>query len=348
MSKELNEYELPDLSYFEDKTILITGASGLIGSQLINILSSTNYSFVCDCIINSKLEKWLDAVTKNDKRFEYCEIDLASWKDYDFSPRNYYDVIIHFATYGQPNIVFDKRNPQNQLKTIELNTTATIKLFKLLKPNGKFLFMSSSEVYQGLEGIHKEEDIGTTTTTHSRSCYIEAKRCGEAVCNIYKEGGCNVKIVRLCLAYGAGVKRTDKRVLNKFIFEALTENKISLLDDGSAMRTYCYVTDVINMSLNILLHGKSFIYNVGGIERTTIKQIALNVGNVLKVPVVMPKDNDNKVTGASIETRLDISKYLKEFKKENGMHKNFVPFNIGLKKTIEWCKFLIATEKKKE
>ena len=77
-------------------------------------------------------------------------------------------------------------------------------LFKYLRPNGKFLFMSTSEIYSGLEGKHCETQIGTTTTEHERSCYIEAKRCGEAICNIYKNIGYNVKVIRLCLGYGIG------------------------------------------------------------------------------------------------------------------------------------------------
>ena len=106
---------------------------------------------------------------------------------------------------------------KHKLDTIAVNTSFLLKLFKYLKPNGKFLYISSSEVYSGATPSHTEEMIGTTTPQHPRACYIEGKRCGEAICTAYREQGYYVKIARLALAYGPGTKAHDTRVINEFI-----------------------------------------------------------------------------------------------------------------------------------
>src|SRR3990167_10231086 len=166
------------------------------------------------------------------------------------------DYIIHAAGYGQP-----AKFMADEIATISVNTTAVIELLKKLKPSGKFLFLSTSEIYSGAKSPYKETDIGTTSPTHPRACYIESKRCGEAICMAYRRKGFDVKIARLSLAYGEGTKSDDTRVLNQFIKQALTKGKIELLDMGEAKRTYCYIEDVVKILWAVLLQGKSEVYN---------------------------------------------------------------------------------------
>lgn len=324
-----------DLKELDGKSILITGASGLLGINLISLLKYSGIDFQCTALFNSQPEKHF--LKLHDPRFTYWMHDLA---EVDFSKiEDRFDVIFHFATYGQPNKMFSKSPTFEmtivQLNTIKLNTQVVMNLFKLLKTNGKFIFMSTSELYNGLSGKHKESEIGTTTTEHDRACYIESKRCGEAICNVYKNQGYDVKIIRLCLGYGIGVKITDKRALNNFVFNALTDNKINLLDSGDAIRTYCYVSDVLEMIINIMLHGKELIYNVGGEEIITIKQLADKIGEILNIPVSVPSV-ENKACGATSGVSLDMSRYMNEFGQ-----KDFICIEDGLKKTIEWFRKLL-------
>jgi UDP-glucose 4-epimerase len=79
------------------------------------------------------------------------------------------------------------------------------------------------------------------------------------------------------LAYGPGTKKNDHRVLNSLIQKGLMGDKIELMDGGDAVRTYCYITNVIEMFWNILLFGKKTLYNVGGESKITILELAKTI-----------------------------------------------------------------------
>lgn len=312
------------------KHIIITGASGLIG---INLLMSIKE--FCKNKKSSRLPK-VTAVFHNDVplylkkilAFKNLIIKKGDITDIAFvNSLKEADFIIHAAGYGQPG-----KFMQDKVKTIAINTTATISLLKKLKDAGQFLFISSSEIYSGLsKSPFKENQIGTTNTDHPRSCYIEGKRCGEAICNIYSGMGRNVKSARLSLAYGPGARRGDMRVLNSFIEKGL-QGEIKMMDRGTAKRTYCYISDTVEMIWDILLFGEKPIYNVGGFSTTTIGSLGKQIGKELDVKVTMPK-KDEKLIGAPEDVRLDMSKVTKEFKKSK---KDYVSLGDGLKNTIEW------------
>lgn len=281
------------------KKVLICGAYGLVGSNICKVLER-----------------------------DYPEIEITKVKCYvEYNLPKCYDYIIHAGGYGQPQM-FGK----DKIRTIGINTTYTHVLINdFLKEGGKFLFISSSEVYSGAPSPHKETDIGTTTPQHPRACYIEGKRCGEAICMAYLEQGYDVKIARLALAYGPGTKKGDTRVLNQFIEQALTTKEIHLKDDGSAVRTYCYIDDAVEMLLNILFYGKDCVYNVGGVSTLTIKDVAEYIGEITKSTVYL---GDKSLAGSPDSVKLDLIKYLDEFPKQ------FVDFGIGIQKTIDYQKKL--------
>lgn len=327
-----------DLSEVLGKKILLTGASGLIGIYLAACL---NYLVekrggrveICAVMQNSPLpyqKKILDNLK--------AEIFIGDLANYNFClnlPSA--DFIIHAAGYGQPG-----KFMADQIKTLKLNTLATFALFEKLSPDGKFLYLSSSEVYSGLlNSPYKETDIGSTNTDHPRSCYIEAKRCGEAICQAYRSLGINAKSTRLSLAYGPGTKPNDARALNNFIQKGLV-GEIKLLDSGQAKRTYCYVADAVEILWRILLNGKDGIYNVGGTSKITIAELARLIGQYLKVPVRFPDSSNKAPSGNPDDVRLDLTKIKEEFGK-----KDFVPLEIGLKNTIEWQRELYKTMKSK-
>lgn len=232
------------------------------------------------------------------------------------------DIIYHGAGYGQPmKFIADK------IKTIEINTKTTIELFKKLKPGGKFLYVSTSEVYSGARTPYKEDVLGTTTPSHSRACYIEAKRCGEAICHAYRDLGFDVKIARLSLAYGPA-KRGDSRVLNQFIEQGLTGN-ITLRDGGHALRTYCYVKDAAELMWKILLQGKQTVYNVGGFSTVSILELAEQIGKIMNATVTLP-DLDTTLDGAPENVCLDMNRTLDEFPDQS-----FTNLDKGLRATIK-------------
>lgn len=315
----------------DNKSILITGASGLIGTYLIaclyNLLISKGAKINVNLLIHSQMPDFLKPlIDKMD-----CAIYLGDLTNYNFRktlPKS--DFIIHAAGYGQPGKFIE-----NPMKTIQINSSVTMDLFEHLNNYGSFLFLSSSEVYSGLTNPpFKESQIGNTPTDHPRACYIEGKRIGETICNEYRKLGVDAKSARLSLAYGPGTKLYDKRVLNNFIEKTLTKGKIEMQDQGLAKRTYCYVTDAVETLWNVLLFGKDNIYNVSGISRTTIAKLAQLIAEETEVPVIFPK-KQSKVLGAPDDVYLDLNRIKQEFNKHD-----FVPLKEGIKSTIKWQKIL--------
>ena len=208
-----------------------------------------------------------------------------------------------------------------------------------MNKKGKFLFISSSEVYSGLIKTKlRENDIGNTNPSHFRSCYIESKRCGEAIVNAYRKKGYNAKSARLCLAYGPGVKKDDNRVLNEFIKKGMLSKKITISGGEKNTRAYIYITDAIKMLTNILFFSKENVYNVGGNQKISILGLAKLIAEELKVSFINKKDKKNN-QGAPNHVQINIDKYKKEFG-----NLKFTSIKKGLYKTIEWQKKIITTK----
>jgi len=324
-----------DLSELFGKTVLITGASGLLGTYLVACLKyaahAANKPINVVAVIQSEpLSYWKEFL--DNKTAVIFRGDLT---DDDFlKSLPVADCVIHAAGYGQPGKFL-----KDPVKTLQLNTSTTLELFNKFSTKGKFVFISTSEVYSGLSNPpYKETQIGTTNTTHPRACYIEGKRCGEAITYAFRAQGYDAKVARLALAYGPGTKPGDQRVLNSFIYKAI-QGKIDLLDQGLAKRTYLYVSDAVEMIWKIFLKGKEPVYNVGGMSRITIGELANKVGQYMNVPVIFPKEVQG-VTGAPEDVYLDMAKVLNEFGKNE-----FVPLEEGLMRTIEWQKALYKQKK---
>ena len=322
-----------DFSELQKKKILITGASGIIGVNLLACLKELTLTQAYDFSVAAVMQNAPFPYLQEFCNYPKCSIIRGDITDVQFCqtlPEA--DYIVHAAGYGQPG-----RFMQNPVKTLQLNTSSTLLLFEKLLPGGKFLFLSTSELYSGLSHPpFTETQIGSTNTTHPRACYIEGKRCGEAIVNAYRAQGVNAKSARLALAYGPGTRPDDMRVLNSFIQRAL-KGKIALMDHGEAKRTYCYVADAVEMMWNILLSGKGPVYNVGGNSRTTIKEVAEKIGAMLHVPVEFP-ETSSTLKDAPDDVYLDMSKMKNEFHKTD-----YVQLDEGLARTIRWQKALYSS-----
>ena len=324
------------------KTVLITGANGLIGSYLIYFLYLANIRQNLDikiiAVSKHSPNKKLQDIFNYNGNYVFYAADLARsdlnipWKT---------DYIIHAATYAQPEIFM-----ANYSETIGLNIYVTENLLKKAKSEGsKFLFLSSSEVYGNPDSAHiptTEDYPGLCSTLSTRSIYSESKRTGETLCCAYKKfESVDVKIARISMNYGPGLTIYDKRVMGQFLKQALLEKKIAMLDDGSKVRTFCYVADCAVMLLYVMLYGKDFVYNIGGKDRITIRQLAEEIcsqtGSTLIAADRQPSSKEIKNSPDVVE--LDITKVRSEFDLPP-----FTPLKKGLARTIEWNKALLKSE----
>jgi UDP-glucuronate decarboxylase len=321
-----------DFNELNNKSILLTGATGLVGIHILGtllfLIENKGFNINVTAIIKSKSPQYFNVFDKH-KNIDILQGDLTNLDFVNELPLM--DYIIHAAGYAQP-----QRFMSNPVKTIQLNTCTTIALIEKLEENGKFLFISTSELYSGLEKVpFSESDIGNTNTDHPRSCYIEGKRSGEAIVNAYRDSGVEAKSIRLSLAYGPGTRHNDKRVMSNFIQKAIKNNEITLLDHGLAKRTYCYISDVIEYIWLVLFQGKQNVYNVGGYSETTIGELAKAIGSEFNVPVNFP-ENINEVKGSPNIVKIDIERVENEFGK-----KDYITLKTGLTKTINWYKILL-------
>ncbi len=332
----LEYIEKIDLSPLRDKTVCITGANGLIGTYLIYMLHLAN--------INKDTGINIAAVSKSPPGDHLQDIFKDRYvffaEDLNRPDCNCFDVkadyIIHGATYAQP-----KKFIQNYLDTIHLNTTVTERLLKKAKSdNATVLFLSSSEVYGEPDEKNiptREEFPGLCSPVDIRAVYSESKRMGETLCFAYRNlEGVDAKIARISMTYGPGIGLKDERVLAHFLRQALFEKKIVMLDEGSKIRTFCYIADCVLMLLYIMLYGKDFVYNVGGKDSITIRSLAeeicLLTGSALSMEIETKETMENIKVSPKL-VKLDITKVCTEFPLPP-----FKPFREGLARTIEWNK----------
>lgn len=332
----LEYIEKIDLAPLRDKTVYITGANGLIGTYVIYMLHLANVAEKAGINI-AAVSKSLPGSHLQDifkDRYTFYATDLNKPDCSCFEAKA--DYIIHGATYAQP-----KKFIQNYLETIHLNTTAVERLLKKAKNDGAaLLFLSSSEVYGEPDEKHiptGEDYPGLCSPVDIRAIYSESKRMGETLCFVYRNfEAVNAKIARISMTYGPGIGLKDERVLAHFLRQALYDKKIVMLDDGSKIRTFCYIADCVLMLLYIMLYGKDFVYNVGGKDNVSIRSLAeeicLLTGSALSGEIGCKETLQNVKVSPKL-VNLDITKVCSEFPLPP-----FKPFREGLARTIEWNK----------
>lgn len=327
LKEEYDNISLKEWGKLKNKTILITGGNGLLGSNIVNYLQFLNKkeNLNLKLLVHSfsKPVEWLP----QDENIQYFNSNLNNgFPEWEF------DYLINTATYGQP-----KKFLENKLQTIKLNTETYTKLLELAKKNNaSVLHMSSSEIYGQIPDDKSSVDEnynGDVNTFAPRAIYGESKRLSETISKVFIDEGMDIKIIRLAIGYGAGVKYDDARFINEFIKKAFN-GEIVMMDEGKALRQLSFITDTIEMILNVMLSGTSTIYNIGGTDLKSIKEIAEVIAKNEGVEVKLPEVT-NSVGGAPKNLILDVSKYISEFGCPN-----FISYEKGLKKTAQWIKLL--------
>ena len=259
---------------------LVTGATGLIGSCIIDTLlwanRNLNHSHKIYAIGRSK--------RKMELRFEYnqnCEwlhfIEQDICKPFNFDCNT--DYVIHAASNADP-----RSYALYPAETMLTNILGTQNILEFCKKNTvkRLLFTSTFEVYGEIPGadIFDETMSGTLDTTILRNCYPESKRAAEFLIKCYSdEYDISAIIARLCSIYGPTMQNSDSKAHAQFIKNALDGKDIILKSPGTQRRTYCYVLDAVDALFKLLFEGISGeIYNVANENSViTIAELAHTV-----------------------------------------------------------------------
>tara|TARA_R110002020_G_scaffold54484_2_gene151924 strand:- start:1281 stop:2345 length:1065 start_codon:yes stop_codon:yes gene_type:complete len=324
-----------DISSFKNKSILITGANGMIGSFLSDFFCYLNDNF--DTNINlfltsysqkNKVERLQNIINRED-------VHYFSWDA--STPINFsepIDSVFFCSGYAQPSKFL-----KNNIKTSLINVVGLESILNYMQKSGggDFAFLSTSELYGDppIEMLPTPEEYGGMyELDNNRAAYKVSKTMGEVLCKEYNNfDNMNVKIFRVALTYGPGTLYSDERVLQEFIFKATNKGFIQMFDEGSSIRNYLYVVDSARVFINCLTNGKHLVYNVGGDkEPTSIYELANKIGKYFDANVVKGKSKISSVKTAPKNVRLDMSRYRDEFPND----KNFILLDKGLENIIEW------------
>lgn len=285
----------------DNKTVFVTGATGLIGYTFVSALLYRNLVYNS----NIKVIALVRNITKAREKFaeqlkQKANIEFVVGNVENIPSINEnIDYIVHGANPTASNYFVEK--PVETINTAVFGTMNVLQLAKEKNAEG-MVYLSSMEVY----GAPHTDDLipetqGTTVDTMSvRSCYPEAKRLCEALCASYAdEYKVPAKVIRLAQTFGPGVPENDNRVFAEFIRCAKNKQDIVLQTAGTSKRCYLYTADAVAAILAILLKGETGeAYNAANKETyCSIMEMAQLVAREIandEIKVVIKENNNSK------------------------------------------------------
>ena len=272
------------------KRILVTGGAGFLGSHLCDSLIADGADIVC-------IDNFFSGSKDNIRHlaahpyFEFIRHDIIHPLFVEV------DEIYHLACPASP--IHYQHNP---IKTVKTNVMGTINMLGLAKRTGaRILLASTSEVY-GDAQVHPQPESywGNVNPIGIRSCYDEGKRVAETLMTDYhRSNAVDVRIARIFNTYGPRMAVDDGRVVSNFVVQALKGEPLTVYGDGSQTRSFCYVSDLIDV-LRRLMSAENLTtpVNVGNPNEFTIMELAESVlrltGSASKI-VRRPLPSDDPV-----------------------------------------------------
>lgn len=280
--------------------VLITGATGLIGSRLAEKMLEANDCNVYAAGRNMERAMKRFAAFANNPHFHFVQYDVTAPLQSDVS----FDYIIHAASNASPNFFAEK-----PVEVMMSNLLGVKNLLDYGKSHGlkRFLYVSSGEVYGEGDGrVFTEDYQGYVDINSPRSCYPSSKRATETLCAAYgKEYGIDFVIARPCHTYGPGFTELDNRVYAQFIRNVLNGEDIIMKSTGSQMRSWLYVDDCVEGLLTILHKGASGeAYNIADASSNiSIRQLAEMIADIAGRQVIIDMPSDAEKAGYNPVTK---------------------------------------------
>ena len=301
------------------KTILVTGATGFIGSHLTESMVEKGYNVIAFDRYNSNNDwGWLE----NSKYKNDFQVILGDIRDYDSVSKSMIgcDAVFHLAAIAGVRNSFN--NPQEYF---DINVKGTENILKTFQNIDELVFASSSSVYGELK--QNEFPVKETHSLNPISPYGESKKQSELLCEHYsKSSKIRTSILRFYTVYGPR-QRPDEAIM-KFLNLSISGKPIPIFDDGTKIRDFTYISDIVN---GIILSQKfgNGTYNLGSGNPISVNEMVDIIEEKLGKKIKRQYVDSPK--GDVFKTHADITKAEKELK--------FFPtikFQNGIEKTIEW------------
>ncbi len=249
------------------KTALVSGAAGFIGSHMCDRLLAEGFNVV-------GVDNMLTGTARNlshlagEPRFDFVEQNVSE----SFSVPGSFSHVLHMASPASPRDYLEF-----PLETLEVGSAGTRNMLQIAHRNeAKFLVTSTSETY-GDPVVHPQVETywGNVNPVGPRSCYDEAKRFAEAMTMAFhRKYGVRTSIARIFNTYGPRIKLNDGRVVPAFLDQALHGKPITIFGNGSQTRSFCYVSDLVDGLFRLLLSDEIYPVNLGNPLELTIREFA--------------------------------------------------------------------------
>ena len=279
--------------------ILVAGASGLIGSSLVEVLMERRNRDYCVFAMGRNKDRMEKLFQKylEDTTFHILLGDVSSPLTFT-QPFHY---IIHAASGASPS-----NFSLHPVEVMKANVYGVVNLLEYgrIHEMKRFLYISSGEVYGEGDGrVFTEDYCGIVDSMSPRSCYPSSKRAAETLCVSYmSEYNTDVVIARPCHVYGPHFTESDNRVYAQFIRNILNNEDVVMKSSGEQYRSWCYVVDCVSALLHILLKGEcGHVYNIADRHsNVTIKQLAKLIAKIGHKKVVFKNPSDSEKKGYNV------------------------------------------------
>lgn len=296
----------------KDKSMLLSGATGMIGSYLIDFIMLQNKEHNLNCKIyalgrNEEKAKDRFGYCYDSEFFVFIQCDInGPITSGELLKDGKIDYIIHLASNTHPLAY-----ATDPIGTITTNIIGTQNMLELAVEHRaeRFVFASSVEIYGENRGDVEKFDesyMGYIDCNTLRAGYPESKRCGEALCQAYmKQKGVDVVIPRFSRVYGPTMLESDTKAASQFILKAVGSEDIVLKSAGTQFYSYTYVADAVSGLLTVMLKGKSGeAYNIADKKSDImLKDFAKLCAAVVGTKVVFEIPDVNEIAGYSKATK---------------------------------------------